>query len=62
LIWKPGFDWPAVLDEIEKHPHPWAGPRAPEDKERLEALRKEMPWEEYDAKSIQKLAEIEAQG
>jgi hypothetical protein len=62
LVWKPGFDWPAVLDEIEKHPRPWTGPQPREAKERIEASLEEMPWEEYEAKSVQKLAEINAQG
>ncbi|MBN1583461.1 MAG: hypothetical protein JXA89_22315, partial [Anaerolineae bacterium] len=30
LIWKPGLDWRATLDEIEAHPLPWSGPRSPE--------------------------------
>jgi hypothetical protein len=61
LVWKLGFDWAAVLDEIEKHPRPWAGPRTPEAKEQVEALRK-LPEEVRDAKAAQKLAEINAQG
>jgi hypothetical protein len=62
LIWKPDFDWTAVLDEIERHPRPWTGPQPRETKERVTALLKEMPYEERDAKSARVLAEINAQG
>lgn len=34
LIWRPGFDWSAVIDDVERNPVPWCGPH-PVDAEDL---------------------------
>lgn len=61
LIWKPGGNWMAALDQIEKSPSPWPGPRPTDAKETSEALVKAMPEEEYQTKLDQALAEVEGQ-
>ena len=62
LIWKPGFNWAAVLERIEQSPDVWAGPRPPDAKEQLEARIKALPKAEKVAKLAQAMAEVEAQG
>jgi len=61
LVWKPGFDWPATLNEIERQPLPWVGSRELEAKKLVEALKK-PPKEVREAKEAQFLAGINAQG
>ena len=61
LIWKPGGNWPVVMDQIETAPLPWPGPRPTDVREATEALIKAMPQNEYQAKLTQVLAEVEGQ-
>lgn len=61
LIWKPKSNWAAVLEQIEKSPSPWPGPRPADAKETSEALIKARPEKEYWARRDQALAEVEGQ-
>ena len=62
LIWKPGLDWRAIVDEIEAHPKPWPGPRPPDAQERAEEAWNTLSPEEQKveiARIVQALDEQE---
>jgi hypothetical protein len=52
LVWKPGLDWRAIVDEIEAHPEPWPGPRPPDAQERAEEAWNALSPEEQDAEIV----------
>jgi len=61
LVWKPGWNWRATLDEIEAHPLPWSGPRSPGSLEQAKEAWATLPMEEIDAFYERVLAALEAQ-
>lgn len=61
LIWKPGWDWRAALDEIEAHPLPWPGPRSPDALEQAQEAWRALSSEEVDAFYERVLAALDAQ-
>lgn len=50
LVWKPGLNWRAVLDEIEAHPRPWPGPRPPDAQREVEEAWNALSPEEREEK------------
>ncbi|MBN1937450.1 MAG: hypothetical protein JW934_22525 [Anaerolineae bacterium] len=61
LIWKPGWDWRATLDEIETHPLPWSGPRSPDALEQAGEAWRALSPEETDAFYERVLVALERQ-
>ena len=60
LVWKPGFHWKEILDEIETNPVQWMGPRPADAKEKRKQELKALPIEEIRRQIHQALVAIES--
>jgi hypothetical protein len=61
LIWEPGGDWKAAIDNIKANPTPWSGLLPADAKDQLDALVNTMLPETYEARLAEALAEIQSQ-
>lgn len=61
LVWKPGLNWRAIVDEIEAHPEPWPGPRPPDAQERAEEAWDALSPEEQNEEIARIVDALDAQ-
>ena len=61
LIWKPGLNWRAILDQIEAQLASWTGPRPPDAQEQAETAWNTLPREQQQAKRAQIVAVLKEQ-
>jgi hypothetical protein len=61
LVWKPGLNWSAILDEIESRPTAWQGPRSEADEQRTKEEWEALPEAEKRARQVRTLAALERQ-
>lgn len=57
-VWKPGLRWAEVIDELQAHPLPWAGPRQSDAQEKLDQELRALPQAKIERRIQQALAAI----